>query len=124
MADQTFEHAFFQFRSRLTAAELNDFQGSTAAQVQQAMSSVSQLKRNSRVHAKMTGFLRSLEQYGKVVEVFASSTPYFTYIWVDSNGPFHLLLVADSYRAGPSQIHLDRGYLLRSLALLVSKHLF
>jgi hypothetical protein len=76
-----FEHAFAQFRSGLTQSELDKFRQTTAREVLEAASHIRQSKDGSRLK-KLDSFLRPMEQYAKVVELFANSTPFIPYIWV------------------------------------------
>lgn len=111
MADPAFEYAFSRFRSHLSPAEQNDFAQTTFSQVHQTIADIASRaaskKNGSRLRDNLSGFLQSMEQYAKVVEVFADNSSYSAYIWVWMSTSLYMGLLTIEFCAGPRQIHID-----------------
>ena len=89
--NDTFHATLLDFKKRLTIKEQRDFQFTSLEDVRQIIvriqgeqETVKQMMNMTRIQA----FLEAMDQFGKVVEVFANSTEFVAFIW----GPVKFLL--------------------------------
>ncbi|KAK0732942.1 hypothetical protein B0T26DRAFT_682391 [Lasiosphaeria miniovina] len=87
----------FKKNSNLSAEELQSFEGTRLHQLRSAIGRIQkdqESKRRLRYMKRLEPFLQTMEQYGKVVEVFVNASDIVAYLW----GPMKFLLItASSY---------------------------
>jgi hypothetical protein len=89
--EKTFEGILEDFKKRLTAKELQNFQFVTLNDVRETairiQNSQEQLK-EMRHMKRLESFLEAMDQFGKVIEVFVNASGYVAFVW----GPMKFIL--------------------------------
>jgi hypothetical protein len=84
-----------KFKKRLKNHELQKFEGTTLKDIEITLSDIQKrqdAQRELRNLTRIQGFLDAMEQFGKVVEVFANSSNMVAFVW----GPLKFLLQMSS----------------------------
>lgn len=82
----------------LTPTEHQDFQFTSHSDLLRAIEDIQQQQvKNTKLRcwAKIKPFLESMEQYGKVIEVFSNATSLLAFVWV-CRRDFYLLSLLDA----------------------------
>ena len=77
----------FKTSAGLSAEELQDFQFSTLTDLQSTIGMIQQEQsrtRTLRYSKRLEPFLKTIEEYGKVIEVFVNSSQMLAFIWVSA----------------------------------------
>ena len=75
----------WRLQDKLTPTEQADFQFSTLGDLQNALKNIQEnqlKKRHLQCLIRIKPFLESMEQYGKVIEVFLNTTNILAFVWV------------------------------------------
>ena len=97
----------FKSKSGLTSKELFDMEMTTLLDLQKALGAVQQKQQDSkkqRFLARLKPFLDAMQQYSKVINVFANTSDIIAFVWVCFSCGFDLIHV-DS-RQGPMKLLL------------------
>ncbi|KAI1358262.1 hypothetical protein F5Y08DRAFT_333252 [Xylaria arbuscula] len=85
----------FKTSSNLSRDELRDFSATTFTQIESVIASIQQKQAQSRrlmYMRRLEPFLKTMAEYGKVVEVFGNISPLVAFIW----GPMKFLIMISS----------------------------
>ncbi|XTI89154.1 hypothetical protein V2W45_1469393 [Cenococcum geophilum] len=85
--ESEFTRTLRDFEKNLTDEQRDDFKFSTLDDLRATISTIQSKQgseRNMRNFTRMRAFLEAIEQYGKVIEVFANSSIFVAFIWVAS----------------------------------------
>jgi hypothetical protein len=80
-----FSRVLTDFTSSLTEEQQNDFRFSTLEDLQAVINGIQKKQCSERRMQNLTrlrSFLEAMDQYGKVIEVFLSSSAFIAFIWV------------------------------------------
>jgi hypothetical protein len=80
-----FSRVLTDFTSSLTEEQQNDFRFSTLEDLQAVINSIQKKQCSERRMQNLTrlkSFLEAMDQYGKAIEVFLSSSAFIAFIWV------------------------------------------
>ena len=83
--ESEFTRTLRNFEKNLTDEQRDDFKFSTLDDLRATISTIQSKQgseRNMRNFTRMRAFLEAIEQYGKVIEVFANSSIFVAFIWV------------------------------------------
>ena len=83
-----FDTSLSNLRGKLTAKEIKDFQFASLDELHTALHSIQeqQIQRRSlQCLVRIQPFLRAMEQYGKVIEVFLNTNDILAFVWVCLN---------------------------------------
>ena len=83
--ESEFTRTLRDFEKNLTDEQRDDFKFSTLDDLRATISTIQSKQgseRNMRNFTRMRAFLEAIEQYGKVIEVFANSSIFVAFIWV------------------------------------------
>lgn len=75
----------FKAEAQLSKKDINNFENTTIDDVRSAIAEIQQRQVNAgqqKYLARLKPFLVSLEQYGKVVEVFLNASEMLAFVWV------------------------------------------
>jgi hypothetical protein len=87
MSSSAFESVLEDFKksAHLTSKQVEDFQFESLDGLRLAIQKIQreqEAKRRTRHMKRLEPFLRTMEQFGKVVEVFVNTTDVLAYVWV------------------------------------------
>jgi len=106
--ESEFTRTLRDFEKNLTDEQRDDFKFSTLDDLRATISTIQSKQgseRNMRNFTRMRAFLEAIEQYGKVIEVFANSSIFVAFIWV-SPTPIYSTIYWPLICSGSSQIPL------------------
>lgn len=89
------DELLIKFKNRLTATELQKFKGTTLQDVKKTLIDIEKRQETQRELRNLTrirGFLDTMEQFGKVIELFTNSSNMVAFVW----GPLKFLLQTSS----------------------------
>lgn len=96
MAQQLLERACQRFRDELTSNEDHEIRATSWQDVQHAVVDVERqlaARQCLRNLDRLSPYLKAVEGYGSVVEIFCNSSTFVPYVWVSNL----LLLLGDSH---------------------------
>jgi hypothetical protein len=91
IAQDPFGKALDNWRRRLSAKEQMDYEGTSLSDLKMSIIQIQNRLETTKDNPNMkrlSKFMEAMEQFGKVIEVFANSTPYVAFIW----GPIKFIL--------------------------------
>ena len=103
----------FKSKSGLTSKELFDMEMTTLLDLQKALAVVQQKQQDSkkqRFLGRLQPFLDAMQQYSKVINVFANTSDIIAFIWVCILSGFDLIHVDG--RQGPMKLLLVVSFIL------------
>jgi hypothetical protein len=80
-----FSQALKVFTNTLTKEQKDDFEFSTLEDLQDAINTIQRKQASEKKLRNLTrlrSFLETMEQYGKVIEVFVNTSSFIAFIWV------------------------------------------
>ena len=83
--DSDIEKLLFHFKIRLTQDEQDEIENASLEDLNKAIEKIQEKQRASRSYRnlrRIEPFVTGMKEYGKVVEVFANSSPIVAFVWV------------------------------------------